>query len=318
MPGAHWRSTRGNATRARLLEVGSRYLCERGIAGLSIRSVADECSVTYAALHYHFATHAEFVSAVLKFWSDKVTYRLERAIDGVSGIAGTLVLTREWLDTPELRSILGEVVRPADPRAGHDAIRSQMIEVLRRWIELTQRTLLQARARNELRDRIDVRSVAIDLHRALWSFGWTADLYGDRIARRGVLELVWDRLSAIALDPAATLPERDQFVGAAEHAPAADDDAADDAFVPKDRSGEPAVWFVLMPRVDPQFHAFLRHARMGQMHSLLAPPPVLPEDVAAAEDHARRHPDEVAQWGPPAGFRRTTPASAEVATEPRG
>lgn len=214
MPGVHWRSTRGNATRARLLEVGSRYLRERGIAGVTIRSVADACSITYAALHYHFATHAEFVKAVLQFWSDDVTHRIERAIGAVSGLAGTLVLTREWLETPEVRSILGEVVRPADPRAPHDAVRSQMIEILKSWTDLTQRTLLQARGRKELRDGVDVRAVVIDLHRVLWSFGWTAELYGDRIARRGALEAIWDRLFAIALDPAATLPKRDAFVGA--------------------------------------------------------------------------------------------------------
>lgn len=52
-------------TRAEILEATNRALCEHGYAGLTVQRIADEASVTSAAIHYHFDTKEELLNAFL-------------------------------------------------------------------------------------------------------------------------------------------------------------------------------------------------------------------------------------------------------------
>ncbi|MFC7127971.1 TetR/AcrR family transcriptional regulator [Haloferax chudinovii] len=52
-------------TRDEILEATNRALCEHGYAGLTVQRIADESSVTSAAIHYHFDTKEELLNAFL-------------------------------------------------------------------------------------------------------------------------------------------------------------------------------------------------------------------------------------------------------------
>lgn len=291
MPGSHWRSTRGNVTRARLLEEGSQQLLTKGVAGLSLRAVADACAVSNAALHYHFRSQEEFVGEVVRGWEHHVTRTLDIAAGELRGLRRAAALAQQWIGLPEVRPVLAEVIRPLDGSPGLHAARAAVIGAVDRWIGLTARAFLQARSLKELSDRAEPRRIALEVHALVWSHSWAATIQGDAWTTRVLLEAVWDRLASLALDPAIALPERAVFVGIHTGAP----DQAADGFIPRNGYGEPEDWFVLLPRSDPQFHAFLRHYHLGDRRSFLNMPPVLPEDVQAAESYARGHPEEVAE-----------------------
>ncbi|POG56239.1 TetR/AcrR family transcriptional regulator [Haloferax marisrubri] len=52
-------------TRSEILEATNRALCEHGYADLTVQRIADESSVTSAAIHYHFDTKEELLNAFL-------------------------------------------------------------------------------------------------------------------------------------------------------------------------------------------------------------------------------------------------------------
>jgi AcrR family transcriptional regulator len=52
-------------TRARIMRATRRALCEHGNAGLTIQRIADESSLSTAAIHYHFDTKEELLDAFL-------------------------------------------------------------------------------------------------------------------------------------------------------------------------------------------------------------------------------------------------------------
>lgn len=291
MPGAHWRSRRGVATRERVLELGAKYLSAHGVAGVSIRAIADGASVTSAAIHYHFRTQEGFVQEVIRRWDGEVRRTVESAAMGLRGLRRVAAMAGRWIELADVRPVLAEVIRPFDGSAGYDGKRAAMVEVVKGWTAMTRRALSQARALGELREGTDARKAAFELHALIWSQQWAADVEGQAWTTRVLRELVWSRLSVIALDPAATLPRQDDFVGPYD-AGVFDDD---DGFVPRGPNGRVPLWYEIGSRLDPEFHALLRHARQGDVRDFAERPPVLPEDVTAAEDHARRHPEEVAE-----------------------
>jgi AcrR family transcriptional regulator len=52
-------------TKSEIIDATNRVLCEHGYAGLTIKKIADESSMTTAAIHYHFDTKAELLNAYL-------------------------------------------------------------------------------------------------------------------------------------------------------------------------------------------------------------------------------------------------------------
>jgi len=52
-------------TKSEIIDATNRVLCEHGYAGLTMRKIADESSLTTAAIHYHFDTKEELLNAFL-------------------------------------------------------------------------------------------------------------------------------------------------------------------------------------------------------------------------------------------------------------
>ncbi|MFC7203050.1 TetR/AcrR family transcriptional regulator [Haloferax namakaokahaiae] len=59
-----------------IMEATYHALCEHGYANLTMQRIADESSVTKAALHYHFDTKQELLNAFLGYLIDQFEARL--------------------------------------------------------------------------------------------------------------------------------------------------------------------------------------------------------------------------------------------------
>jgi len=55
----------GSETKSEIIDATNSVLCEHGYAGLTVQKIADEASMTTAAIHYHFDTKAELLNAFL-------------------------------------------------------------------------------------------------------------------------------------------------------------------------------------------------------------------------------------------------------------
>jgi len=64
-------------TRTEIIEATNRALCEHGYAGLTMKRIAAESSMTTAAIHYHFDTKEELLNAFL----DDLIERFEQKLD---------------------------------------------------------------------------------------------------------------------------------------------------------------------------------------------------------------------------------------------
>ena len=89
-------------TRAEILEATNRALCEHGYAGLTVQRIADEASVTSAAIHYHFDTKEELLNAFL----DDLIGRFESELSCESADPRT-----------RLNTVLDAVFSPKNPGA---------------------------------------------------------------------------------------------------------------------------------------------------------------------------------------------------------
>lgn len=61
---------------AEIIEATGRALCEHGYADLTMQRIADESSITSAAIHYHFDTKEELLNAFLDDLLDRFEARL--------------------------------------------------------------------------------------------------------------------------------------------------------------------------------------------------------------------------------------------------
>jgi AcrR family transcriptional regulator len=101
------------ATEDRLLEVAERLIAERGVDGVSVRSVTAEAGANVAAIHYHFGSKAALVEAILARRIPEVTARRTGLLDALEASPGP----------PSLRAIAEAFVRPLAAMWGSEATR---------------------------------------------------------------------------------------------------------------------------------------------------------------------------------------------------
>ena len=66
----------GSESTTKIIEATGRALCEYGYADLTMQRIADESSVTSAAIHYHFDTKEELLNAFLDDLLDRFESRV--------------------------------------------------------------------------------------------------------------------------------------------------------------------------------------------------------------------------------------------------
>lgn len=150
-PPARWQQRKSAQTRLRLIEAAVDCLVGHGYPGLTTAAVAERCLVSRGAMHHHFATRRELVSAVI----EHVFYRRMAAfledyfaalpdwsggtvVDLASVMHWKSVQTREYAAYLELAvaartdAELDALFAPAAER--YDAIWSaEMIEAFPQW-----------------------------------------------------------------------------------------------------------------------------------------------------------------------------------------
>ena len=63
-------------TASEIMQATHRALCEYGYAGLTMQRIADESSMSSAAIHYHFDTKKELLDAFLRHLTEQFERRL--------------------------------------------------------------------------------------------------------------------------------------------------------------------------------------------------------------------------------------------------
>jgi AcrR family transcriptional regulator len=194
---------RKEQTRERVLEVAARQFRERGYAGVSLRSIAEEAGMQAGSLYYHFESKEDLVVAVLDRGIavvleavQEATHALPRDTDA-STLLGTAI--REHLRTFHAHGdftsanvrIFGQV--PATVRGANLAMR-------RKYDELWKQILRRASLNKGLRQGLDLDATRLLL---IGAMNATLDWFDPR---RGGIDDLARRYADIVLN--GTLADR--------------------------------------------------------------------------------------------------------------
>jgi AcrR family transcriptional regulator len=90
--------TKGDKTRARVIEGAIRALCATGVIGTTTRKIAAESGVHLATLHYHFDSKSALLLAVLEALIDEMTLALRAEVKSSADLEECIeqVLKAAW------------------------------------------------------------------------------------------------------------------------------------------------------------------------------------------------------------------------------
>lgn len=279
---------RGFATRERVMRAGCDLLRRDGLGAVGMRAVAEKAKLSHPTLQFHYGTHDKLLRSVIRFWADDVTRRVTATEEDKRGLPLTLELCQRWARLLEVEPIPWEALRLESNLPGHDSARGMFLTVLGEWVDLTTRSLQQARVLHQLKNGVDLWATAIELHRLLWSSDWVSALYGGQSAKRRILQSLWEHLANIARDPASCLPTLDALMAGTEQLNV--ERPVRRELSPEVASAMPT-WRLFLSAADPLFHAFERHELLGDSRTFLHRPEVLPEDEEKAKAYRAVHPD---------------------------
>lgn len=102
----------GDATRARLIRTAERLFAENGVDAVSVRAINAAAGQGAAAVHYHFGTKEDLLSAVLLDMGSAVVQSISERIDRLeAGPAPDLESVVRALTDPYLELLLAHRVR---------------------------------------------------------------------------------------------------------------------------------------------------------------------------------------------------------------
>jgi len=137
------------SSRARLRDAAVRLFAERGVAGTSVRDVAEAAGVTAGLITHHFGSKERLKAAVDELMIEVFTAPLTEPSDLSSptaeGVAEALAHT--MAAHPDLRAYLRRSFLENDPASG---------EVFDRFVELLRERLAEMQAAGMLRADLDL------------------------------------------------------------------------------------------------------------------------------------------------------------------
>lgn len=125
-------------TRREILTLAARLLQTRGYHGFSFQHIAEALELRAAAVHYHFPTKAELVTAVLRrFRDDFAWWRAQpaiRALDPLAQVEGFLDLEARYAEAGKVcpLGIAGVEFAALPPAACREA--QALVHELRDWL----------------------------------------------------------------------------------------------------------------------------------------------------------------------------------------
>ena len=120
MAGHETTPTRGDRTRAAIVDAAAGHLAEHGLKGTRGAQVAAEAGVSEATVWFHFGTKAGLLVAVMEDYYDRLVADVDEVLDAADSPRARLdAFARFWLRrmTSDL-SLVGEFERQG--RTGHD------------------------------------------------------------------------------------------------------------------------------------------------------------------------------------------------------
>jgi AcrR family transcriptional regulator len=160
-------TTKGERTRAAILDAALRIVSKSGLDGLTIGTLADATGMSKSGLFAHFGSREELLLAVLAHGQAQFTEVVfQPAMAKPRGIARLRALFINWLDWTESAELPGGCpmiggASEFDDKPG--PVRDMLAGGQRAWIETLKRSVRQAIEEGELPAQTDPEQIAFEM-----------------------------------------------------------------------------------------------------------------------------------------------------------
>jgi AcrR family transcriptional regulator len=160
-------TTKGERTRATILDAALRIVSKSGLDGLTIGTLADATGMSKSGLFAHFGSREELLLAVLAHGQAQFTEVVfQPAMGKPRGIARLKAMFINWLDWTESAELPGGCpmiggATEFDDKPG--PVRDMLAGGQRTWIETLKRSVRQAIEEGELAADTDPEQIAFEM-----------------------------------------------------------------------------------------------------------------------------------------------------------
>ena len=207
--------SKGEETRAAILDTAVDLASAEGLEGLTIGRLAKTLNMSKSGLFGHFGSKEDLqlatVRAARRIFIREVILPTQEA---AAGLFRLWALCDAWLSYLERGVFRGgcfffAVSAEFDNRPGpvRDAIAANMHE----WLDYLAQLVGDAQERGEITAVLDPSQIAFELHAYHLNANWTMQLFGDEQAANRARLAILDRLYSLATDPERFLPAKAQY-----------------------------------------------------------------------------------------------------------
>jgi AcrR family transcriptional regulator len=202
-------ATKGERTRAAILDEALRLVSKSGLEGLTIGTLADATGMSKSGLFAHFGSREELLLAVLNHGQQEfIEVVLNPALKKPRGVPRLRAMFVNWLDWTESADLPGGCpmiggAAEFDDKPG--PVREMLASGQRGWIETLQRAVRQALEEGQLQPSTDPEQIAFEMFGIALVVHHHRRLLGYRKARERALAALDALLDRHALAPGKSL-----------------------------------------------------------------------------------------------------------------
>ena len=171
MPVAHEKlTTKGRATRERIVAAASELMLWRGVARTTIEDIQDAAAISTSQMYHYFADKDDLVSAVIDFQTDQVLTLQHLGLDRIESIEDL----RRWRDimVDLVRKLGGAGGCPLGSMASElsecdPVARARLARSFAQWENMISDGLASVATRGELAEGTDVNRIALAMLAAI-------------------------------------------------------------------------------------------------------------------------------------------------------
>jgi AcrR family transcriptional regulator len=199
------RRAQGDRSRKAILEVAVHIASAEGLEGLTIGRLAGETGMSKSGLFAHFGSKEDLqlatIDAARNIFIEKV---IGPAFTAEKGLPRLQKLCEIWFDYVESHVFRGGCFFAAtsaefDSRPGR--VRDRIAEIMKEWLEVLNRSVLEAQQAGDFDKEIDARQLAFEINAMEIGANWALQLFDDRKAFSRARDAVMQRLLSHSKTP---------------------------------------------------------------------------------------------------------------------
>jgi AcrR family transcriptional regulator len=202
--------TKGEKTRAAILETAVDIASVEGLEGLTIGRLANSVSMSKSGLFGHFGSKEELqLATVVAARNIFIQEVITPALQAPRGLQRLWALCDGWLDYMEREVFPGGCFFMStsvefDHRPG--PVKDAIVENMREWLQYLTGATQMAQSQGEIKTSLDPAQLVFELHGFYMSANWEYQLFDDKTIGKRARLAILTRLYSAATSDTPPLP----------------------------------------------------------------------------------------------------------------